>query len=183
MTMTAREAFIDALNSQRDFPSDHNERELHRLSGAVWNDAWEMPPDERWTVRDLIPSALDADEWEAKGRTYSGAARLIRPTLKGAEDLPNVSNFEVIGGRILKADRQRDTDFAYALDAYNHYKSEETRERLFQLARAVAADNRYRPGDDNLAHDLELFIESDMPLAKVTYRSAARQVLAKLEAA
>ncbi|PAU98971.1 hypothetical protein [Paracoccus salipaludis] len=82
MTITAREAFIDALNSQRAFPSDHKEPELHRLCGAVWNDAGEMPLDERWVVRDLIPGWVDADEWELKGRTYSGAARLIRPTLK-----------------------------------------------------------------------------------------------------
>lgn len=42
-----------------------------------------MPQDERWTVRDLIPGWVDADEREAKGRTCSGAARLIRPTFKG----------------------------------------------------------------------------------------------------
>lgn len=82
--MGAREAFMDALNSQRGFPSDHNERQLFHACGAVWNDKGEVHPDDRWTVRDLIPSWIDADEWEAKGRTYSGAARLIRPTLKSA---------------------------------------------------------------------------------------------------
>ncbi|KGJ10833.1 hypothetical protein [Paracoccus sanguinis] len=82
LCMTPREAFCDAIRIMRDFPSPEAESELYRLCGKVWTDNARMPSDDRWDVRDQIGDKDKADEWEARGMTFAGAAQRIRPRLR-----------------------------------------------------------------------------------------------------
>lgn len=80
--MNVREAFSEALERYVLFPNNLNAaQELHRFCRILWNDAATMPIGDRNDVRDAIGNWVEADQWEAKGRTYSGAARRIRPVL------------------------------------------------------------------------------------------------------
>ena len=56
-------------------------RDLIQLCGAVWDNTKKIPPAMWHDVREVIGSWREADDWEAVGHTFSGAARRIRPVL------------------------------------------------------------------------------------------------------
>ena len=80
--MNVREAFSEALERYVFFKGLNAAQELHRFCGLIRNDSAEMPLDDWHNVRRAIDDCSKADDWEAKGRTYAGAAQRIRPTLK-----------------------------------------------------------------------------------------------------
>ena len=83
--VNAREAFCEALERYVLFPDNLNAvQELHRFCGVLWKDSGRMKLNDRCIVRDAIADWVEADDWEAKGRTYAGAAQRLRPILKAA---------------------------------------------------------------------------------------------------
>ncbi|MDF3905653.1 hypothetical protein [Paracoccus sp. AS002] len=88
--ISARENFHDKLTWWHQINDDDEGAERARLDliqagGGVWNDTGRIPEPFRHEVRDAIGNWKDADEWEAKGRTYAVAVRQIVARLKAQE--------------------------------------------------------------------------------------------------
>ena len=84
----ARERFNGALASYIESSDSHlTTWKLYHACGYAWNVTAELPHRYWHNVRDAIENAIEADQWERRGHTYSGAARRIRPTLANALSL------------------------------------------------------------------------------------------------
>lgn len=89
-TLTACENFHDKLTWWHQIGDDeeganHARLNLIQACGALWNNKASIPEPFRHEIRDAIGNWKDADDWEAKGRSYSVAARLISARLKAQE--------------------------------------------------------------------------------------------------
>lgn len=88
--ISARENFHDKLTWWHQINEDEEGAERARLDLiqaciGVWNTTTEIPEPFWYEVRDAIGNWKDADEWEAKGRSYSVAARHIRSRLQAQQ--------------------------------------------------------------------------------------------------
>ncbi|AUQ58751.1 hypothetical protein PhaeoP30_01836 [Phaeobacter inhibens] len=85
--MNSKEFFCEALDTYVQFPSRQSAIELHQACGAVWNDSETMSINARPDVEAVVRNSIEFEQWETGGRTYSGAARRIRPVIKQEHDL------------------------------------------------------------------------------------------------
>lgn len=77
-----QDQFCERLDYYIQFPDPNTALQLYQACGWIWNDTSEMPINARSDVSDVVNNYVEFEQWETAGRTFSGAARRIRPALK-----------------------------------------------------------------------------------------------------
>ena len=80
--LSRTELFCEALDRYIQFGGRKLALDLYQACGAVWNETSQMPFKSRADVENAISNHIEFTQWEANGRTHSGAARRIRPVLR-----------------------------------------------------------------------------------------------------